>query len=162
RRSEIVFGSDDWLAEKLVTEFGDDWRYAGGDWLRWDGRRWEPEKTKLAWDISRRVSRTQAGSISDQSLATRISSASAIYAGVRLAEADRRVAVVRAAFDADHWLLNTPDGIVDLRTGDIGPHRREALMSKIAAAGPTGQCPIFLRYLEEVTGGDKELQRYLQ
>ncbi len=36
-----------------------------------------------------------------------------------------------AKFDADPWLLNTPSGVVDLRTGELGPHDRNLLMTKM-------------------------------
>jgi putative DNA primase/helicase len=67
-------------------------------------------------------------------------------------------------FDGDRWLLNTPDGIVDLRSGQLEPHDRGALMTKISAAGPMakGECRLFLRYLHDATGGDEHLMRYLQ
>jgi putative DNA primase/helicase len=159
---EPIFGSDDWLAAELSKRLGEDWRHAGGNWYRWNGQRWEPEKTKLVWDISRHVCRELADRIDEPGLARRASSAPAIYRAVQLAEADRRHATLITAFDADPWSLNTPEGIVDLRTGEVGLHRREALMSKIATAGPVGDCPLFRRYLDEVTGGDKELQNYLQ
>lgn len=50
-----VFASADALATRLVTQLGDDWRFAAGNWYCWDGRRWEREQTKLAWDRSRQV-----------------------------------------------------------------------------------------------------------
>lgn len=87
-----------------------------------------------------------------------------IYAAVSLAETDRRVATLMSEFDRDPLLLNTPDGILDLRTGQLEPHDRTGLMTKIAGAGPlaAGDCPTFKRYLDEATGGDQALQKYLQ
>ena len=40
-----------------------------------------------------------------------------------LARADRRLAATVDQWDADPWLLNTPDGVVDLKTGGCRPHR---------------------------------------
>jgi putative DNA primase/helicase len=34
-------------------------------------------------------------------------------------------------FDSDPWALNAPNGIVDLGTGEITPHSREAMCSKV-------------------------------
>ncbi|PLS82670.1 MAG: DNA primase, partial [Actinobacteria bacterium] len=36
--------------------------------------------------------------------------------------------------DADPWLLNAPNGTVDLQTGELGPHRRENLLTKMGGA----------------------------
>jgi P4 family phage/plasmid primase-like protien len=159
-----VFASEDALAAQLSTRLDDGWRHAAGAWFRWDGKRWEQEKTRLCWDIAREVCREASVGIADPRLALKVASKGTIYAAVSLAEADRRHATVITAFDADPWLLNTPDGIVDLKSGQLRPHDPAALMTRIAGAGPLaeGGCPIFLRYLNEATGGDLDYQRYLQ
>ena len=41
----------------------------------------------------------------------------------RLARSDRRLAATAEQWDADPWLLNTPKGVVDLRTGSMRAHR---------------------------------------
>ena len=49
----------------------------------------------------------------------RIASAKTVAAVERLAKADRRHAATVDQWDADPWLLNTPDGVVDLQTGKM-------------------------------------------
>jgi P4 family phage/plasmid primase-like protien len=80
----------------------------------------------------------------------------------RLARADRRHAAVIEQWDSDAWLLNTPSGVVDLRNGAIRPARREDYATKITAAAPGGECPLWKSFLSRITGGDEELQRFLQ
>lgn len=58
--------------------------------------------------------------------------------------------------------LNTPGGVVDLKTGRMRSHDRADRMTKIVSATPEGACPTWLAFLDQVTGGDAELQRYLQ
>lgn len=167
-----VYLSEDWLAVALVRQLGDGWRCAAGQWHRWDGTRWLREQTRLIWDMSRHVCRDAAADIDKSAdLARKISRASTVYAVVKLGEADRAVAMAMQEFDRDIWLLNTPDGIVDLRSGQLIEHDRGALMTKIAGAGPMprqdepeedGGCPTFMNYLREATGDDDALQRYLQ
>lgn len=66
-------------------------------------------------------------------------------------------------FDADDWILNTPEGLVDLRTGEISPPDPSALCSKSTACGvDRGRCDLWMRFLREATGGDADLQSYLQ
>jgi putative DNA primase/helicase len=158
------FASEDMLATDLVRDLGPDWRCAAGQWFCWDGMRWLREQTRLVWDKSGLVCREVAALIDDKRAAQKVASSQAIYAAVRLAEADRQVAMVMSLFDGDKWLLNTPDGIVDLRSGQLEPHDRGALMTKISAAGPMakGECRLFMRYLHDATGGDEHLMRYLQ
>lgn len=43
----------------------------------------------------------------------------------------------------------------------IRPHRREDYITKIAGASPGTYCPTWLKFLEDVTAGDIELQKYL-
>ena len=47
-------------------------------------------------------------------------------------------------WDADPWLLNTPGGVVDLRTGADAPARPDDYMTKITAVAPGGDCPLWL------------------
>jgi putative DNA primase/helicase len=79
-----------------------------------------------------------------------------------LAKADRRHAATVNQWDVDPWLLNTPDGVVDLRTGRLRPHQPDDYMTKITAGAPGGECPLFLRFLTKITGGHRELERFLQ
>jgi len=51
---------------------------------------------------------------------------------------------------------------VDLRIGEQSPPRREDYITKATAAKPGGECPIWLGFLDRVTGGDQNLQDYLQ
>jgi putative DNA primase/helicase len=79
-----------------------------------------------------------------------------------LARADRRIAATVDQWDAEPWLLNTPDGIVNLRDGTVRKNDPHAYMTKIAAVGPRGNCPLFLKFLHRIMGGDNELVAYLQ
>jgi putative DNA primase/helicase len=58
--------------------------------------------------------------------------------------------------------LNTPAGVVDLWTGDMRPHRAEDFMTKITAIAPGGECPLFLAFLDRITGSAREIVTYLQ
>ncbi len=51
---------------------------------------------------------------------------------------------------------------VDLKTGEQSRPRREDYMTKITGAAPGDTCPTWLAFLDRVTDGDNELQRYLQ
>ncbi|MBN8936800.1 MAG: hypothetical protein J0I13_11085, partial [Rhizobiales bacterium] len=71
--------------------------------------------------------------------------------------ADRRHATRTENWDADPWLLNTPAGTVDLRTGKLRPHERTDLVTKITAVAPGGDCPLWLAFLDRVFEGDAGL-----
>ena len=66
-------------------------------------------------------------------------------------------------FDSDPWELNTPSGIVNLKTGESSPHATWHMCTMITKVAPgEGDSPLWHEFLERVTGGDKELQEYLQ
>jgi putative DNA primase/helicase len=64
--------------------------------------------------------------------------------------------------DADPYLLCTPAGMVDLRTGVMRPHRREDYCTKITAVGPGGECPKFKAFLRRVMRDDDELVGFIK
>jgi putative DNA primase/helicase len=65
-------------------------------------------------------------------------------------------------WDADPWLLNTPDGVVDLRTGKLRPHSSGDFMTKITTVGPGGDCPRFKQFMSEIMAGDEEMVAFIQ
>lgn len=80
-----------------------------------------------------------------------------------LREAMPMVEVDVADLDKDGFLLNTPDGTIDLRTGQIKPHDPKDRITKIAAASPGEDGKdLFDNFLDRVTCGDKELKVLLQ
>lgn len=161
---ESVWGTEDALALAFTRRYHRDWRYvaAWGRWLVWDGRRWRNEDTLAATDLIRGVCRHAALQADNPKLAAKLATSGTVGGVERLARADRRHAATTAEWDADPWLLNTPGGVVDLRTGRLRAHDRADRMTKITTATPAGDCPTWRRFLAEVTGGDADLQAYLQ
>ena len=67
------------------------------------------------------------------------------------------------ALDVDGYLLNTPGGTIDLRSGAIRAHRAEDHCTKITAVAPSTKGEDTWReFLDRLTVGDAELSRYLQ
>jgi putative DNA primase/helicase len=64
--------------------------------------------------------------------------------------------------DAIPWLLNTPAGILDLRTGATRPARIDDYATKITAIAPGGQCPTWHRFLSRATNDDQGLMAFLR
>jgi putative DNA primase/helicase len=158
--------SEEALALRFSEQYTEDLRYVSrwGEWMRWDGMRWVADDTLHVFDLARRVCRAASTecSVGEKSTATRLASKVTSTAVERLATADRRHAAKADQWDADAWLLNTPKGTLDLRTGEIREHRRSDYITKITAAGPGTECPLWLHFLDRVTGGDLELQSFLQ
>ena len=67
-------------------------------------------------------------------------------------------------FDRDHYLLNTPSGTLDLRTGKMRPHDPNDMITLCTAAAPDTESDgtAFRKFMTEITGGDEELIRFHQ
>lgn len=156
--------ADEALALRFTELHAEDLRYVAGwgRWLHWTGTRWRIDETLRTLDCARAVCRDAAARCSDKRLAPALASAKTAFAVERLARADRQHAATTEQWDADPWLLNTPGGVVDLRTGKLRRHHPSDHMTRIAAITPGGACAIWRDFLHRVTGGDLELQAFLQ
>jgi putative DNA primase/helicase len=154
--------TEDSAALEFAERYRDDLRFDHnvGKWFRWNGKVWECEHTKLAFEWSRQLARELAGTSLGKN---RQLSRTTFAAGVeRFAQADRAFAVTSEIWDGDPWLLNTRSGTVDLRSGVQWPYKRDNYITRIAGAAPDGTAPKWLAFLNRVTGGDQELIDYLQ
>jgi putative DNA primase/helicase len=158
--------SEEALALRFSRRYAEDLRYVSrwGHWMRWDVVRWVNDDTLHVFDLARATCRAASAECADaeRATATKLASKATSAAVERLAAADRRHAARIEQWDADPWLLNTPAGTVDLRTATIRAHRREDYITKLTAAGPSGECPLWMQFLDRVTGGDSDLQTFLQ
>ena len=135
--------SDEALAIRFAECHANDLRFVAkfGQWLIWTGRHWRFDDTLHAFDLSRVICRAAAASCNKPSMSTAIASAKTVAAVERLAKADRRLAATSDQWDRDEWLLNTPRGVIDLRTGKTRAHSPDDYMTKMAAVAPGGACP---------------------
>jgi putative DNA primase/helicase len=156
---------------------GGDLRYCHvwGAWLTWDGRRWKQDETGEEMRRAKatvRAMRAEAiampqGDARRKRLlrhARACEAASRIAAMARLAQSDDRVVVTPDQLDADPWLLNVENGVLDLRTGALCSHRREDFITKLAPVryDPTALCPHWTAFLDSIFAGDSDLVRFVQ
>ena len=159
--------SDDALANAF-SDRHDDLRYtaAWGQWHIWNDVVWEEDTTLHVYDLARQLCREISLTVEKSpALARGLTDASTIAAVERLTRADRRHAAVVGQWDADCWMLNTPGGIVDLRSNTIRPTRSTDYCTKKTAVAPADECtaaPVWHSFLNRVTAGDKELQAFLR
>lgn len=67
------------------------------------------------------------------------------------------------SLDHNGFILNSPDGEIDLRTGKLNKHNPNSYCTKITKVSPAEKGKkLFMDFLEQITCGDKELQNYLQ
>ena len=173
---EAVYTSEVWLAQEFVDRFGGKLRWVPnlGKWTVWDGKAWRPDE--LGWvsslarkccteiaDVVARQGTSPAEQRAALTAAKSISSSKTIDAVIKLAKSDRRVVISAEKFDTDPWILATPNGIVDLKTGELMPSDPDRECSKLAAVSPSNTpATEWRRFLNEACGGDKQLVGYLQ
>ncbi len=83
---------------------------------------------------------------------------------IALAQSVPGISIAPTDLDADPWLLNCCNGTLDLRTGNLLPHKRENNLTKIAPVNydPAAQSDIWDDFLRTATGDDAELMAFLQ
>jgi P4 family phage/plasmid primase-like protien len=163
--------SDDDLARRFTERHGDVFRYVAalGRWFMWVGSHWKQDDSLAVFDAARASCRRDLGQAlvdlekthERKQLRSKLGAAPTVAAVERLARSDRCHAVTLEALDADPWLLNTPGGVLDLRTGALRPSNPSDLITKITAAAPMPECPTFQRVLERALP-DVEVREYVQ
>jgi putative DNA primase/helicase len=175
-------------AERLIARHGMRIRYADATgFLVWDGTRWKPDDTRelyrMAADTARAI-RAEAAMLadhygdsdSDEAKAGRKDAGKAFAFSLRSEEEPRlrrmlevaksmpTVIVTPTQLDADSWLLNTPTGTVDLRTGAVREHDQRDLITKVTSGGykPASECPTWEKFLDTIFSGDQALIDYVQ
>jgi len=163
-------------ARRLVELLDGNARYepASRDWFIWDGRRWvrddEGEITRYAKRVADSLL-SAAWLVSDQetqrrriAFAHKSQSAGRISAMIELAKTEPGVPIKFDAFDRASHLLNVANGMVDLRTGALLPHRRDAFATHVIDVefDPAASAPAFERFVTDVLSNDDELVGYVQ
>ncbi len=134
-----------------------------GRWFIWDGAIWRVDGTEQAKDLARQMVRE----IADE--AQKPESASCrkrnfVENVVALARADQRIARTGNDWNRDAYLLGTPAGTVDLRTGRLraADPADHITLSVAVAPGDVDDCPRFKRFLSETFGSDETIVGFIQ
>lgn len=177
-------------AHRLAEHHENELRHCRGlGWLVWDGKRWAADRgaaeliaqkvpgyvladaaelTKRASMAGDKSTREELGGRAETLMRWTRASAQAPRIAAALSLAEPLLGVALESLDADPWALNTTTGTVDLRTGDLRPHRREDLITKLcrvpydpAAAAPRFEAliawamrerPSLVSYLKRAAG----------
>lgn len=157
--------TEDAGAREFVRRHLDELLYCHGHgaWFRWVGSHWEREGTGMALDYARAVAHDLSEGVESKGRAAVRNSK---FAGgiVRFAQADRSFAVKADTWDTDPFLLGTPDGTVELKSGVLRPARPEDRITRVTAVGPTpaATCPTWLKFLDDITRSDQGLIEFLR
>ncbi|MEU4239657.1 phage/plasmid primase, P4 family [Actinoplanes sp. NPDC026619] len=158
--------TEDGLARALVAYHGHELRYCPqrGKWLVWDGCRWAWDDAERHREFVRALARVLPQTGVWRRFRGMALSAGGVSGVVRLARSDPAVTVAVTALDAQPYQLNTPGGVVDLRTGAV--HRSDPVLlhTRCAGAAPDFErrSEAFERFLADTFGDDLALVAYVQ
>lgn len=137
------------------------WDHDVGAWFRFDGHVWRPEKTQLARDYAKKRTMELAALDPKAKNLHRVHVWEAVERGVK---PDRAIAVTADTWNRDPYLLGTPGGVVNLRTGELRPGRPDDYISKSTAVAPDFDMPhpIWDAFLMQALKGDRDAIGFLQ
>lgn len=143
-------------------------------WMVWTDARWQPDETG---DVERMAKATvrniyqEASALEDDEERDRMlahafksESAGSIRALMQLAATEPELSTTPDDYDANPWLLNMPNGTLDLRSGTMRKHRREDLITRLVPVSydPKAKAPRWELFLSQVFNDDHELIEFTQ
>jgi putative DNA primase/helicase len=175
RRKEYHF-TDMGNAERLVDSHGQDFKYCYPfkRWFVWDGCRWNGDKMGLLRKMCKDMVRAmlvEASQMEDANArkalaryAIKCETVKRVRDMMEFAQSEDGVPILPEHLDRDIYLINCINGTVDLRTGELKPHRREDHITKLAPANyyPNVECTAWLDHLDRIMGGNQNLIKFLQ
>lgn len=182
KNAQKIERTDSDNAERIVRLYNDVIRYSPGyGWIVWNDTTWEPDiensKLILLATESMLLLRDEAledaknpdnfkASLARATWATSSLNSGRLHSAIDLAKARNKVQVTMYDLDSDStkFLLNTPTGMVNLKTGELQDHDKAALITKSTSVGynPDAECPFWLKTLNLAFNGDQQLVDYLQ
>lgn len=167
-------------AQRFYDKFGRVVKYSYNrkKWYFWNGKRWIIDEMgtikKMADEICQDMKQEAMG-LKDKDeksqlikFANRTASSSSKEAMIKECQHLKDIPASPDDFDPNNDYLNCQNGVVNLRNGELTPHdefTRDLMMTKICDTEyDTAHKPpvMWLRFLDDVTGGNKELQDYIQ
>lgn len=169
------------LGERLFNKYGGVFKYVKDDriWYHWNGQNWETNSTsidKAANDIRDNVLPKEkldtdrlSGDISEKDAQKAFASFKKKSRQTKALtnmekEFSTMVSVDYDAFDNDKYLLNTPSGYIDLKTGDLHQNDKSKMMSMITNAeySTTTPTPVWNKFLKDTFKKHPELVKFFQ
>ncbi|MGL4998028.1 MAG: phage/plasmid primase, P4 family [Cetobacterium sp.] len=160
---------------RLIDAYQSLLRYTPGlGWHNWGGTHWESDPENLAL---RELAKQMAAGIASEVVeyeekdkndvlkwANLAKSTSRMDSAIKAATSDPRISVKVDQWDSNPYLLGVKNGVVDLRTGALLHGRPDLHITKTSPVAYTPGHPSarWMDFLDFATGGDKELQDWLQ
>ena len=164
-------------AEWFLDMFGDELRYnyTNKQWMYYDGRKWCDDTTnrvkayadKFILEMHKQLIKQCDPDDSDmlKVIQKHIKSARSSKGKTNLIkEAEHMSPIENKDLDTDLYLFNTPNGVLNMKTGELLQHSADRFISKMSLTEYTDKCdcPLWTEFVETIFAGDRELIRYIQ
>lgn len=168
-----VTWTDQGNAEELIAEYGENMRYDPDNkwWFIWDNSGvWKVDKTgsyamRCVVDIAKRYLCKAEDVDVDADLAKKYAAHGKkslqepkLQAAISLARHIPGVQARYTDFDRQPYLFNCANGTLNLETGELQPHRREDMLTKISPVryDPHATAPTWHRFLNEIFSEERD------
>ncbi len=143
------------------------WDRGAKSWFLFDGAIWRADVKDTVTHTLKLLCNEAAGWPGVRpSLARSLGSGHTVSRVEQLAKSDPRLVIGSDCWDEDPFVLGTPDGVIDLKTGETLPTDASRYVTKSVAATPHApddyNCPNFLAFMNFATNGSADLHDYLQ
>ncbi len=159
-------------AERFQRLFGNDVRYAVElGWFLWNGMRWVHDAGKKIMEMAKITGKsifleaTQAPEpAAVKKHANKSLQAPRLEAMIKLAETIEGIQMPAASLDDSPMLLGVANGVIELKTGKLRAADRDDLLTRHSPVefDPKAKSPVFDKFIDDITCGDKKLAAYLQ
>ena len=167
-------------AQRFVDLFGDQIRYCYTDkkWLWYDSRKWCYDNEGMRERMADRAIEAMKAEAKfyiqadeenggDMAKAFEKHMKKSRFYNSRISMLNmvqHHVPVLPFQLDRYKMVLNTPSGVLNLKSGELKEHKPEYYLTKITPVefSENAECPKWLEFLNEIFDGDKDLIRYIQ
>jgi putative DNA primase/helicase len=161
-------------AERFAKMFKGQLQYCKqmGKWLIWNGSRWERDNSDQVMTYAKKCIRSMyvyAAGVDDPIFRKAIlkhanssESLKSIKSMITIAQSELPVAL--HDLDADQWILNCTNGIVNLKTGELMPHDPAKNCTKMSPAtfSQDAECPVFESFIHSTFDGNENIIKFMQ
>jgi len=163
-------------AKRLVGLFGEDIRYVYEykKWICWNGSRWLFDEAghihRLAKETAKSIYQEAANEGDEDrrrglmNHALRSENKNQLDSMIEVAKTEDGITISQSRLDQDKYLLGVSNGAINLRTGNLLDNSKNSMLTKQAGISfdPNAECPLWLKFINEITNGDQELSNYLK
>lgn len=169
--------TDIWNAARFIECFGNDLKYSHqlDKWFIWTGQRYLMDEIGAVVECAKETikqmyieaAKKQGGTDYINALkkhASKSAMSQRLNAMINLAKSDPRIVIKIEDLDSNPWLLNCENGTLNLKTGELQPHTKSDLITKMISVSynPKADCPLFIDSLNKIINNRPEMLSYLQ